>query len=126
MPSVETFDCTMDAVYWEALRYDGYGEFVVLSPAAVKVRWNRDVRDELDPQGHMIRREVTISCLEALEVGSIVWEGLLADVPSPLTHLYQINADLTKRDVKNRASRYLYSLSRFPNTLPTVVSGTGS
>lgn len=126
MPSVETFDCTMDAVYWEALRYDAHGEFIVLSPAAIKVRWNKDVRDELDPEGHKILCEATISCLTPLVVGSIVWEGLLADVPGTLTHLYQINTDMTKKDIKNRRQRYLYSVARFPNTLPTVVSGTGS
>lgn len=126
MPSVETFDCTMDAVYWEALRYDSHGEFVVLGPVAIKVRWNDDITDKKDPEGHKIGRDAVLSSLTNLVVGSIVWKGALADVPTPLTNLYQLDKDVSGLDVKNRRTRYLWNLSRFGDTLPTVVSGTGS
>lgn len=126
MPSVETFDCTMDAVYWEALRYDAYGEKVVLSPVAIRVRWNDDISDSKDPEGHRIGRDAVISSLTDLVVGSIVWKGALADVPNPPTNLYQIDKDVSGLDVKNRKTRYLWNLSRFGDALPTVVSGTGS
>lgn len=126
MPSVETFDCVADAVYWEALRYDSHGEFIVLSPRAVKVRWNADIKDATDPEGHKISYPATLSCLETLAVGSIVWEGLLADLPAVPTHLYQLDQDVSGLDIKGRRTRFLFTLSRFTDALPTVVSGTGS
>lgn len=126
MPSVETFDCTMDAVYWEALRYDAYGEFKVLSPIEIKVRWNDDVTDTKDPEGHRVNRDAVISSLTELVVGSIVWKGSLADLTDPPTNLYQIDKDASGLDIKNRRSRFLWNLSRFKDSLPTVLSGTGS
>lgn len=126
MPSVETFDCTQDAVYWEALRYDSHGEFVVLSPVEIKVRWNDDISDSKNPEGHRVGRDAVISSLTELVVGSIVWKGSIEDVADPPTDLYQIDKDVSGLDVKNRRTRYLWNLSRFGDALPTVVSGTGS
>lgn len=126
MPSVETFDCTQDAVHWRKSGYDNYGEFKVLDPIAIKVRWNDDIKDGLDPKGHKISLVATISCLVELTVGGIVWNGALGDLPASPSPLYQINEDISGLDIKNRRTRYLYTLSRFRDTLPDGVAGTGT
>ena len=117
MPSVETFDCVDDAVLWEAVGVNDFDVVKVSAPVAIKVRWNEDLRDSQDSQATKVSITGSISALRVIPLGSLLWHGLLADVPDTLVNIVQLVSDNSGKDVKGRAVRYEYGFAKFINQI---------
>lgn len=110
-----------DAVLWAIAGKDKFSAPKVSSPIALKVRWIDKQSESLDANNQVIRSDVTVKTNREIGVGSILWKGKLADVPSPAINLYQVIGSRTVPNVKNRETRYTVFLIRYSDTLPTVV-----
>jgi hypothetical protein len=110
-----------DAVLWAVAGRDKYSAPKVSSPIALKVRWLDKQTETLDADNNVIQSDVMVKANREIKIGSILWKGKLADVPSPATDLYQVIQSRSVTNIKNRETRYTVFLIRYSNTLPTVV-----
>lgn len=134
MPPLERMDLTEYAVMWEASRYGRDGFQVVLSPVQLRVRWEETNFDRMDANGHMITIDVVIASTQNIPIGSLMWEGKLADLSGmdtdeevgtgsliPDQDLYEVVFRVRAKDLKGRITRYEFGLKRYKDTLPSVV-----
>ncbi len=85
MPSLENYpaDRPHYAVYWPFMRYDRFGQpVVVTNPNAIelRVRWNDVFKQIVDPKGNIISIDAQIVVDRDIPVGSVLWRGRLTDV----------------------------------------------
>lgn len=120
MPSLESQFRKQKAVYWEANGYDGYGEPNVNTPVELDVRWVEKQLEATDANGGPIAIDATVVMDRKPPVGSVLWLGELADLPSPPTDLKKvIMCDVTP-DVKCRNTFYTAMLQKLSDKLPTA------
>lgn len=110
-----------DAVLWALAGKDKFSNPKVSSPVGIKVRWIKKQTESLDAKNQVIRSDVMVIADRDIAVGSILWEGKLADVPSPAVDLFQVIGSRAVPNLKNRETRYTVFLIRYSDTLPTVV-----
>lgn len=120
MPYPEFTGRKQFAVYWALNSYDDYGRPLLASPIQIRVRWEAVERDGLDPQGTPIKIEAGVVVDRAVTVDGIMWQGKLADLPSPVTDLKQIIAYHEIPDVKGRKFRRTVDLMKYGDTLPDL------
>lgn len=75
MPSQESQYRPHDMVYWEKTGQNRYDEPTFASPVTIKVRWNVDPAEVMNPQGSNIGYAGEIVLNQAVVVGSKVWFG---------------------------------------------------
>jgi len=127
MPSLETFDCVDDAVLWEASgKWDNFGQLKINDPIEIKVRWLVTHTDGQDAQGNKITFSVRMSSTRPIALQSILRHGTLSEVDDPPTGLCLAVSEEIGYDVKGRANRYEYRLTKFKDELPVIAPGTGS
>lgn len=68
-----------DAVYWEFVRTDRYGETVTLAPVEISCRWIDGEADLRDAMGNTVTVEAIIVTAIDLKINSIVRHSTLAD-----------------------------------------------
>lgn len=88
-----------------------------------KVRWLTNVAVIQDKAGNDIRTDGQLRIATELEIGSIVWDGLLDDLPgtgtaAPTSGLLEVVADMSTDDLKGRNTCYMYGLQRYSGVLP--------
>lgn len=134
MPAFETMDRRQYALLWERSGTNSYGEPTVsvgveLNPTVSDggVRWVHKSQLMLDPLGNTIQVDATVVVNRDVEIGSIMWEGGLDDVPGtgtsgapPDGQLMEVVTKDRATDLKNRYTRRTLGLKRFNGTLPTV------
>jgi len=120
MPSIETTNLNQYAVLWEAGSLDDYGELKVSSPVEIPCRWEYKQEEVSDPLSGTTVSEATVYVNQSIGIGSILWEGALADLPVTPTNLKRVAAVGRIPDVKGKKTRRFVRLVTYSNTLPTV------
>lgn len=126
MPPIETWGRFQKAVLWRNGGYDNYGEVKVLDPVEIDVRWEDTHNETVDPNGNVVAKTAQVVVNQDIAIGSILWKGELADLPSPVTNLHQVIGKTETPDLKNRNIRRQLTLMRYKNSLPDEVAGTGT
>lgn len=120
MPPLETHDRKQDAVLWNFVRQDRHGKPVLAAPVAVKVRWTLNDSQVVDATGNTIQSSGSVVMDRSVDNMSVMWLGELKNLPAPPTELHQVIKANTTPDIKNRFTRYEYTLMRYSDELPTV------
>jgi len=117
VPVQETDYRNHKAVFWEADGYDTYGEPKVGTATEINVRWDESKSESLDALGNVIALDVTVVVAQDIAVGSLMWLGEKADLPSPVTNLYQVKTFSKVPDVKGRQYYCTVGLMRYSNEM---------
>lgn len=125
MPAFETMDRPQRAVLWPKLGVDRLGQFVVGDPVEIRVQWDDNYSEALDPQKNTVQVDGTIYTNRVIPIGSIVWQGRIAawagtgsgEAP---TGLMEVKTVKITPDLKGRNRTYMYGLVRFNDVLPKV------
>lgn len=120
MPTLELMDLKHDAVLYAANEQpDGYAEYVLQSPVAIKCRWVDTEQEARDPQGNTISIIVTIATTREIPMGSVLVRGKLVsgEIPDPLSKPVQVTTRNINDDIKARNTRYEYGLSKYKDTV---------
>lgn len=125
MPGIETNGRHQDAVYWAATSSKTrYGKLKVSAAAAIVVRWEDVYREAIDANGNPIQIVAELVVPIEIPLGTIFWQGLLADVPSPPVDLFKVVGRETVPDLKARETMRTVMLAKFSDTLPEIDAGT--
>lgn len=117
--TLETDCLEQDAVVWEHSGVDNYGNSTVGSATALNVRWEYVTEENLDPDTSNQAVTARVWVNQDIAIGSILWEGALADLPGTPTPLYQVISLKKIPDIKNRNIRRMLTLINFNNTVPS-------
>jgi hypothetical protein len=120
MPPIETFHRHQAAVLWAANGTDTNGEPRVDSPVEIQVRWQNRRLESRGPETTSVSHDAVAVVAQDVVVGSIMWLGELADLPSPTSNLFRVVEFQSVPDLKNVFTRRLVLLSKHGNSLPTV------
>lgn len=120
MPAIETANRKQKAVLWAASGHDDYGEPKVNSAVELSVRWTEGREETTDAQGEVVSYDATVRVDREIAVGSVLWKGKLADVPSPTSDLFRVVARKTVPDLKGRDFERIVFLKRLSESLPTL------
>lgn len=125
MPQPESTHRLQDAVLWAQTGVDRYGEPVVGTAQAIKVRFNAAKKRVLTPEGKTITLDGTAIVNQAIAVGSLLFIGTLTTYVgtgsgsgSDDAQLLQVKSYNDTPDIKNRSSLKEVGLMRFRNALP--------
>jgi len=102
--------------------FDDEGQVTINAAVELDVRWEEGRKETLDPKGNVIAIDATVVVDRDIVVGSIMWEGALADVASPPVDLYQVVTRSKVPNVKGRKFRRTVGLMRYSDSLPTIAS----
>jgi hypothetical protein len=121
---LETDDLFQWAVLWPALPLaatDGQGQQRIGPAVDIPARWSKGSRlnQAALEQNKTATAEVVVD--REIPVGSILWQGQIADLPSPLRNLYQVLENKERWDVKGRNVRRSVVVTSFNETLPESV-----
>ena len=123
MPAIEEACRKQKAMLWA---YDGvnrYGQSTVSSTGTeIKVRWENDRKQTLDPNGNIIAVDAVVVVGQVVTIGSIMWLGAQSDLPSdliPTSNIMQVVSYASIPDIKGRDFYKEVGLVRFTDTLPT-------
>lgn len=120
MPQLEVTGLVHKAVLWEKAATDKFGADTVYLPVEIDCRWNEDERDIQDRLKNTVRISGDAMVAREIPVGSIMWLGELADLPTPLTNLRRVYSYDVTLNIKNRISQRNVLLQRHANELPTL------
>jgi hypothetical protein len=126
-PAMEIAFLNDDVVYWPYAGVDRDNEEQVLSGYHIYGRWDPDLRQMRDSTGKLVNIDVQlIVAQEGIVIGSIMWLGLVQDLPTPVTNvtnLFKVIAVQETHDIRHIPGvleRQL-GLVRYKNTLPNIV-----
>ena len=120
MPELATACLTQDAVLYALAGVDDYGHHTVSSTGvAIKLRWETKQVEVIDAQGNTTMLESVAFVDRVIAIGSNIWLGKLADVPSPVTNLRQVVTYSEIPDTKGRNPRRMVGMMKSSNELNT-------
>jgi hypothetical protein len=90
--TLETSELNQDAVLWSFTGIDDYSRPRVGSATALRVRWEHKLQENLNPQTQAQAVVAHVVVDRDIAVGSILWEGAIADVGVSPTPLYQVSS----------------------------------
>lgn len=130
MPTLESTALPQSAVLWPFAGYDSYGQPAVESAVELSpdnqdgVRWVEGVTEQISPEGTLVAASDTVHVNRSrvITVGSIMWLGALADVPSPITNHREVIGVNATLDIKGRATKRNVTLQKI-DEFPAVVGG---
>lgn len=130
MPPLEEADHYDKVVVWDATgKVDDYGDYQIEGPRQIYARWEwgSGKQTGTDSQGNTVKIDATVFVNEEIILGSKMWLGALANLPSDLTHdfVYEVIGFDSTNDLKSRVSQRDCNIMRYRGTLPSDV-GTGS
>jgi hypothetical protein len=124
MTSVERVSIPQKAMMWAQSGTDNYGEPQVTSPQEIDVEWPQGFSESNGVQDSKESSSDTLIVNENIALGSILWFGAEIDLPSGTADpspLYVVTSRRVEPDIKGRNFRYTLTVSRYSNTLPTLV-----
>lgn len=125
MPAFETMDRYQVAVLWPKTGTNRNGQPIVSpTPVQIRVRWDDQQAERLDPQGNTIRIDATVVVDREIEVGSIMYKGSISDFAGTGSDEEPAGLMLVKSydetpDIKKRFKRRVVTLMRYTDSLPT-------
>lgn len=126
MPAFETMDLTESAVLWGFAGSNGYGEPTVAAPVEIPARWVYKQREVTGPNGDPQAIDAQLVVKQDVDVGSIVWEGTLDDLPgtgtdyTPTSGILEVVSIDRAKDIKGRVVRRTLNLVRYTDSLPAL------
>lgn len=125
MPNIETAWRYDTAVVWMKRDVaDNYGNPTLHSPIQLSVRIEEGQSEKLGPQGEPIAASVKVVVDRRIPVGSLMWLGYLSDYDGE--NLKQVIDYREVPDIKGRYRRREVVLMNFSDSIPDLVTGTGS
>jgi len=100
--------------------YSNDGKVELLAAVELKVRWEEDNGEVIQPNGATIGYSDRVMVSQTVAVGSIMWKGRLANVPGTPDDLRQVIASKDITDIKGRIAYRELKLMKYGNTLPTI------
>lgn len=127
MPAIERANRHQYIVLWEAAGsvINEYGRRSVYEPEELRVRWELVNRQGMNALNEIVAIDGVVFCVPDIAVGSLVWLGKMADLPSPVTNLLEVVGFENTPDIKGRIFQKDALLKRRNDLEPDVV-GTGS
>lgn len=131
MPALEESDFINTAVLWPASSYDRYGQLVMQDVGReIECRWVEGTISAGGPQSDTQGAIAQVYVGEAIDLGSIMWKGTLADLPPDGDFTNEINQPLEVddyhelEDIRGDAARRWVDLTSFRSALPELESVT--
>lgn len=120
--SFTTKNLLQDAVLWswDGTSVDDDGVQTVGAATAIKVRWQEKYSEVTEPNGSTVAISDKVAVKQDIKVGSILWLGALADLPSPPTNLRQVHSVDKSPGIKARKTRRQLNLIKYSDTLPDL------
>ncbi len=116
--NIEVANMNQKAVLYAANGYDDYGEPKVAAAVEIDVRWLTGRRESIDAQGNTIALDSQAVVDRNIPIGSALWLGALADIPSPVTDLQTVIDYQETPDIKARNFRRTITLAKLSDELP--------
>jgi hypothetical protein len=122
MAAHERRDLMQWAVLWPKLGVDAYGTVKFDYPVEVRIRWNSNRNEAVNPQSEVQAYTAHVIADRPMTIGSLMWLGRLSDLPAstgtpestaPASDWMQVTKDSSTVDIKGRFSRYEYDLMRY-------------
>lgn len=126
MPPIETAGRHQKAVLWRADGFDAYGNVLLLDAHEIDVRWEEGRKEAVSPDGSPVAIDAYVVVDREVPIGSVLWLGALADLPSPPTNLKRVEFYLDVPDIKGRISHKTLALMKYSDDLPDDSTGTGT
>lgn len=111
------------AQLWTRRGDDEYGVPLIAARQELTVRWENKQRQMISPSGQPIAVDATVIVVCDVAMGSIMWEGCVADLPDdgiPTSGLMEVVAFDNVPDVKGRVFRKTVGLKRYTDKLPEI------
>jgi|TARA_R110000824_G_scaffold89320_4_gene219050 hypothetical protein len=124
MPPIETSDRHDYLVIWTSAGHTRTGDKTVNTGTQLQVRWEDEISGNRPDKSDEEQYDAKIIVAEDVAIGSIVWQGMLTDLPIPIptvTSLYEVISFKKVPDVKGRNLRRICLVKKWSNTLPTIV-----
>lgn len=122
MTKIEAEWLNQYAVLWPFVDYDEYGEPRVSSQKVeLKVRWEHTAREAISPEGTPMAIDAEVIVDRKIDVGSVMRQGKIDDLPSPVDSLYRVAQYEEVPDVKGRYFLRRVRLQRLKESLPDLV-----
>lgn len=119
-------DRKQNAVLWAATagEIDTSGELKRAAPVSIKVRWEFERTDGIDPQGMQISYDATVVVGLDVEVGSVLYLGTLSSYnsASPAPTVYAVRNFSKIPDVKGLRFRRVVLLQKYSTELPALIT----
>lgn len=120
---VERVTIPQKALLWAFSSFDNYGQPQVSAAVEIDVEWPRGFSESNSNQDSKESSNDTVVVNEDVALHSILWFGGECDLvgtadPYPL---YTVVSRSLAPDIKARDYRYQLTVTRFSNTLPTIV-----
>jgi len=117
---METDDLHQQAVLWVSSGFNNFGKPKVNAGVEINVRWEASSKEVNDPDGNSIILDAEVVVNQIVPVHSILWLGLLTDLPSPTTNLMRVESISSIPDMKNRVTRRTLGLKAWKDSLPDL------
>lgn len=123
MPNLESDFLEQKALLWaaSATEVNDKGQRKISAAVEMDVRWENMQIEGPDGQGNIVSITAKVVVDRDIAIGSIMWLGTLETVASPPVDLKKVVNFSSIPDIKRRNFRRVVSLTRFSNTLPTLV-----
>lgn len=124
MTSIERVYIPEKAVLWPAAGVDNYGIPQVTSPQEIDVEWPRGFSESNSNQDSKESSSDTVVTDFDVALGSLLWYGAYIDLPAGTANpspIYQVVSRNIAPDIKGRSYRYTLTVTRYSNTLPSLV-----
>lgn len=123
MPPLETADLHQKVVLYEKSGApDRFGESKVKAAVEIDARWELVQRTITGPNGNPLAIDSVAVVDQDIPLGSLLWLGKKADLPSPVTNLREVVAKEETPDLKNRFTYREVLLRRYRDSLPDITS----
>lgn len=118
---LETDDLKQFAVFWLASpNVDKWGKKQVRTPKEIPVRWEWGLKLNQVATEASEKMIATVYVDREITIGSILWKGRKANLPSTLTDLVQVLDYKEIPDIKGLSPRRLVMVGLYSDTLPTI------
>ena len=121
MASPETGMKEEKAVLWAFASHDRHGKVQVSAPVEIDARWEIGSSATINAQGTPIALDAAVYVNQSVTAESVMWRGELADLPTPVTGLYQVVSYSETPNIKGVEVQRDVGLKSYGDNLPEVV-----
>lgn len=121
---VERVTIPQKAMLWEFVSFDNYGQVQVSAAVEIDVEWPQGFSESNSNQDSKESSNDTVVVNQSVALQSLLWFGSENDLPTGTADpspLYTVVSRNVAPDIKARDYRYQLSVTRYSNTLPTIV-----
>lgn len=121
MTSVERVYIPQKAILWEKAGRDNYGQVTVSAGIDINVEWPQNIRESRAENNTNESKSDEVIVNQAISIGSILYFGELETYSGTDPDLFQVVDRSSQPDLKGRSFRRTITVTRYGNSLPTIV-----